>query len=273
MRNLLNFLLRYNNIIVFLILESIAFSLLVTRNEYHNSKMVKGMQGITRGIEEKINNGRAYLHLRELNYSLAAENARLKEALEKYSRRSDRRFTSVNDTNFRQQYRYTPAEVINNSVNRQKNYFTLDKGRLQGINVDMAVVSGKSIAGVIVGLSDNFSVAISVLNLDFRVSARIKSNGYFGSLSWDGRNHRFAVLNEIPQNVSVTTGDTIETTGYSAVFPEGLLVGRVKDIKKSGSDFYRITVELATDFKKIHYVDIIGNLKKQESTVIERKYQ
>ncbi len=273
MRNLLNFLLRYNNIIVFLVLESIAFSLLITRNEYHNTRIVKGVQGITRGIQARINNGKAYLHLRDINYSLASENARLKEALEKYTGKTSLSFTHVNDTLFGQQYRYTPAEVINNSVNKQKNYFTLNKGKLQGLNVDMAVVAGNSVAGVIVGCSDNFSVAISLLNIDFRVSARIKSNGYFGSLNWDGRNHRYAVLNEIPQNVSVIPGDTIETTGFSAIFPEGIQIGTVSNIKKSGSDFYRITVELATDFKKIHYVDIIGNLKKQENVSIERKFQ
>jgi rod shape-determining protein MreC len=273
MRNLLNFLLKYNNLILFLILESIAISLLVTRNEYHNTRVVKSVMGISRGMQEKINNGRAYLHLRELNYGLASENARLRESLRKFEAKKPQGFSQVNDTVFRQQYRYTPAEVVNNSVNKQKNYFTLDKGRLQGVGVDMGVTSGNSIAGVIVGCSDNYSVAISVLNIDFRVSARIRSNGYFGSLSWSGRNHRFAVLNEIPQNVSISIGDTIETTGFSAIFPEGLMIGTVSALRKSGSDFYRITVELATDFKKIHYVDIIGNLKKQERSEIEKQFR
>lgn len=273
MRNLLNFLLKYNNIVIFIILDSIALSLLVTRNEYHNTRIVKGMQAITRGMQERISNGKAYLHLRDINYNLAAENARLKEALQKTKGKGTLAFTSVNDTVFRQQYRYTPSEVVNNSVNKQKNYFTLNKGKLQGISVDMAVTTGNSIAGVIVGCSDNYSVAISLLNIDFRVSARIKSNGYFGSLNWDGRNHRYAVLNEIPQNVSIAIGDTIETTGYSAIFPEGIQIGTVSDLKKSGSDFYRIKVELTTDFKKIHYVDIIGNLKREEKISIERKFQ
>ena len=86
----------------------------------------------------------------------------------------------------------------------------------------MAVTSVDGVAGVIVGCSENFSVAMSLLNLDFKLSARIKSNGYFGSLSWDGRDYRHAVLSEIPQHVTVSVGDTIETTGYSAIFPEGL---------------------------------------------------
>jgi rod shape-determining protein MreC len=163
--------------------------------------------------------------------------------------------------------------VINNSVNKQKNYFTLDKGKLHGLKVDMAVTSGTGVAGLIVGCSENFSVAISLLNLDFRLSARIKSNGYFGSLSWDGRNYRHAVLNEIPQHITVNKGDTIETTSYSAVFPEGILVGTVSDLKKSGSDFYKITIELSTDFKKLQYVNVIGNMKRNEQLELEKPLQ
>ena len=137
----------------------------------------------------------------------------------------------------------------------------------------MAVTISENVAGVIVGCSENYSVAISLLNLDFRLSARIKSSGYFGSLSWDGRNHRYAVLNEIPQHITVNNGDTIETTGYSAIFPEGICIGKVSDFKKSGSDFYKITVELFTDFKKLYYANIIGNMKKTEQLELEKRFQ
>ncbi len=105
------------------------------------------------------------------------------------------------------------------------------------------------------------------------LSARLRSNGYFGSLSWDGRNYRYAVLNEIPQHISVNEGDTIETTGFSAVFPEGIEIGRVSDLKKSGSDFYNITVELFADFKKLQYVNVIGNLKRTERLELEKQFQ
>jgi len=182
-------------------------------------------------------------------------------------------FFSVNDTIKRQQYTHTSAEVIENSVNRQKNFFTINKGRKQGISTNMAVTSSDGVAGVIVGYSDNYSVAMSLLNLDFRLSVRIKSNGYFGSLSWDGRDYRHAVLGEIPQHIYVTIGDTIETTGYSAIFPEGLTVGTISDFEKRGGDFYKINVELFTDFKKLHFVDVIGNLKKDEKVELEKQFK
>jgi rod shape-determining protein MreC len=114
---------------------------------------------------------------------------------------------------------------------------------------------------------------MSLLNLDFKLSARIKTNGYFGSLSWDGKNYRYAILNEIPQHVSVNVGDTIETTGYSAIFPEGVLVGTVSDFEKVGGDFYKISILLSTDFKKMHFVDIISNMKKTEQLELEKLFQ
>jgi len=273
MRNLLNFLLKYNNLIVFLLLEGIALYWLTAGNAYHNSRIVKGVQGVTRGLEERISNVRSYLSLREINSQIAAENSALRNTIERFTRVDDLKFTSVDDTLFHQKYQYTSARVINNSTNNQKNYFTIDKGLRQGIKVDMAVTNGINVAGVIVGCSENFSVAISMLNLDFRVSARIKSNGYFGSLSWNGRNYRYAVLNEIPQHINVNVGDTIETTGYSAVFPEGMLIGTVSDLKKSGSDFYNITIELFTDFKKLYHVNVIGNMKRSEQRELENQFQ
>jgi rod shape-determining protein MreC len=273
MRNLLNFLARYNNLIIFLILEGIAFYLLSTGNNYHNSRLINSFRGITRGLEERINKTRSYLSLHEINESLARENVALKNRLGQMVREENSFFFSVDDSLYKQHYIHTSAEVVGNSINRQKNYFTINKGERQGIKVDMAVVSANSVAGVIVGCSDNYSVAMSLLNLDFKLSARIKSNGYFGSLSWDGKDYRYAILSEIPQHVLVNVGDTIETTGYSAVFPEGEIIGTVSDYEKYGGDFYKIDVLLMTDFKKLHFVDIIGNMKKTEQLELEKLFK
>jgi rod shape-determining protein MreC len=273
MRNLLNFLAKYNNLIIFLILEGIAVYLLSTGNNYHNTRVVKGIRGITRGIEERVSNTRSYFHLRDISQALALENASLKNTIEQMGEKENITLVSVSDTIYNQQYVYSSARVINNSVNRQKNFFTLSKGKRQGLSVDMAVTSGNSIAGVIVGCSDNYSVAMSVLNLDFKLSARLKSNGYFGSLSWEGRDLNLAILSEIPQHVTFGVGDTVETTGYSAVFPEGLLIGTVSGFEKSGSDFYRIEVALATDLRKLRFVNVIGNLRKKEQVDLEYQFK
>jgi rod shape-determining protein MreC len=114
---------------------------------------------------------------------------------------------------------------------------------------------------------------MSLLNLDFKLSTRIKSNGYYGSLSWDGRDYRYAILSEIPQHVYINVGDTVETTGYSAIFPEGVMVGTVSNFEKMGGDFYKITISLITDFRKLRFVDIIGNMKKTEQLELEKLFQ
>lgn len=114
---------------------------------------------------------------------------------------------------------------------------------------------------------------MSVLNLDFKVSARIKSNGYFGSLSWDGKKDNLAILSEIPQHVTFGIGDTIETTGYSAVFPEGVVIGTISSFEKTGGDFFKIKVKLNTDFRRLHFVSVVGNLRKYEQTGLENRFK
>jgi rod shape-determining protein MreC len=273
MRSLLNFLVRYNNLFIFLILEGIAFYLISTGNSYQNARLLKSVRGVTNGIGQKIYSYRSYLSLHDINEKLAAENTVLKNQIAKMKKEENSLFSQVSDSLYKQHYEYTSAEVIENSVNKQKNFFTINKGTRQGIRVDMAVNASNGVAGVIVGCSNNYSVAMSVLNRDFKLSARIKSNGYYGSLSWDGKDYRSAVLNEIPQHVLVNAGDTIEATGFSAIFPEGTLVGTVSEYEKTGGDFYRIKVLLITDFRKLHFVDVIGNMKKGEQLQLEKLYQ
>jgi rod shape-determining protein MreC len=273
MRNLLNFLARYNNLIIFLLLEGIAIYLVVTGNDYQNSKALKNIRVLTIGFERKISATRDYLNLHDINRKIAQENVNLRNSIESMTKKENQLFFSVSDTILQQKYVYTSAEIVNNSVNRQKNFFTLDKGKKQGINVDMAVTSPDGVAGIIVSSSENFSIAMSLLNLDFRLSARMKSNDYFGSLSWDGRDYRYAILKEIPQHVVINEGDTVETTGYSAIFPKGVLVGVVNDFEKAGGDFYKIRVLLATDFRKLSYVNVIGNLRKTEQMELEKSFK
>lgn len=273
MRNLLNFIAKYNNVIIFLILEGIAFSLITSGNNYHNARFIKGIRGITTGIDRSISRTRSYFSLRETEEKLAEENALLRNRLEQMGKKESNLFFPVTDSVYKQKYIWSAAGVINNSINRQNNYFTLNKGYNQNLATDMAVISDDGVAGIIIGCSSNYSVAMSLLNIDFRLSARIRSNGYFGSLSWDGRDYKYAVLTEIPQHVNVNEGDTVETTGYSAVFPEGLMVGIISDIEKSGSDFYKISVLLKCDFKKLQHVSVIANLQKTEQQNLETQFQ
>jgi rod shape-determining protein MreC len=228
---------------------------------------------VTSSTEARITNTRNYLRLREINAALSEENAELRNKLEKLNSFADPYFYFRQDTVGKQQYEFTSAILVNNSVNKQKNFFTLNKGRKQGVDKDMAVIGPDGVAGLIVASSDNFSVAMSLLNLDFRLSSRIKSNGYFGSLAWDGKDYRYAELNEIPQHVQINVGDTVETTSYSTVFPQGIMVGVISEYERSGSDFYRIRILLSTNFHRLSHVNIIKNLKKTEQETLEKVIQ
>lgn len=269
MRSLLNFLERYHKLILFIILEGIAIYLLAAGNSYHNSRLLNGARKLTLAVEGRLNYTHKYLSLLEINRNLAEENSALKNRIERLTNRGSEGFVSLADTVFNQEYKYISGAVVDNSVNLQKNFFTVNRGARHGVSPDMAVITKYGIAGVVIGCSESFSVVMSVLNIDFKVSARIKSNGYFGSLTWDGRNPGYVQLNEIPQHVAVNVGDTIETTAFSSLFPEGILVGTVSEYEKSGGDFYRIRVDLATEFRKLNFVDIIGDLRKKEKLQLE----
>ncbi len=272
MRSLLNFFIRFSNIIVFLLLEVVALYMLSNNDGYHNIMLSNKLIAIEGSIEKKISSLSEYLELRAINSELAAENLELRNRLERVFRDDEQYFTPVNDTVHRQQYLYKGARVIRQSTNKQKNYITLDQGTRDGVEVGMAVVGPDGIVGFIVGTSNNFSIAMSVLNLDFRLSARFRKNGYFGSLSWEGLDRDIVSLNEIPHHVQIEIGDTIETSAYSSVFPAGIPVGQVSGFDTGGGDFYSIDVKLATDFYKTDYVYIIGNMLKSEQVELQDSF-
>jgi len=193
----------------------------------------------------------------------------LRKRLEELNDNSDGSFSPVIDTLQNQQYIYIAATVVNQTVNRQKNYITLNRGTRHGITAGMAVTGSGGIIGIVVGASPNYCVVMSALNLDFRLSARFRNNGYYGSLVWEGQNRELAALREVPHHVIVAEGDTVETSGFSAIFPAGLMVGTVASVNSETGDFLNITVKLSTDFNKLHNVYIIGNLLKEEQENLE----
>ena len=170
----------------------------------------------------------------------------------------------------RANYFFSTARVINNSINQQHNFITLNKGRIDGVKPDMGVIANGNVVGLVFNVSDHFSTVISLLNNRWKLSAKIKNNNYFGSLSWDGRDFRKVTLNEVPYHVQLQRGDTIVTTGYTPSFPEGLVIGTISDFSVgSGSNFYNIEVTLAADFKNLVMVGLVENKQKSEINQVE----
>lgn len=205
-----------------------------------------------------------YFSLTKVNQSLAEENAKLKSA-QPSSLNITTDSISVNFIQSTSNYRFISALVINNSVNKTLNYITLNKGRKDGVKPDMGIVSPQGIVGVVVTVSENYAMGFSVLNKRWGASAKLKKSGYFGPVEWSGGDYRTANLMEIPFHVELAVGDTIVTSSYSAVFPEGIMIGTVHSFEQpEGESFYQIRIKLGTDFKSIHYVEVVDNLQKAQ---------
>jgi rod shape-determining protein MreC len=270
MRNLWVFFLRYYAFFLFFILEIIAFSFIARNKGYQSTAILNSANSISGNLYSGVSNAKFYLSLGAINDSLVSENARLRSLLlsEKYDP------AKKTDSNLIQRYTYTEARVINNSVQKRNNYLTLDKGSLQGIKKDMAVICGNGIVGVVKDVSYHFSTVISFLHKDLPISAQINRTKDFGSLTWEGLNPKMAKLMYIPTDVMVKVGDTISTSGFSSIFPPNILVGTVTKIdQKSGESFYEIDVKLSTNFSKLRYVYIIKDRFAQEKIKLEEGAQ
>jgi len=269
MGNLLRFLLRYQVLFLFLLFEIFSFVLLVNNSLFQRAKVVSYTSDMTNVLNGHITSFMQYLHLKEENTSLSDENAKLKNQLDWYLSKDTLVKAASLDTTHGLRYSYTMAEVVNNSTSKQHNYITLNRGTVHGIRPEMGVMSSNGIVGVVLSTSKNYSVVVSMLNLNFRVSARLKRTGYFGSLSWDGKDARYMNLSDIPQQAKIKAGDTVETSGYSTIFPEGVFVGVVESYKVQGGNFFQLKVNLKNNFKNLRYVHIISDFRKKEKETLE----
>jgi rod shape-determining protein MreC len=267
------FFLRFNGLFVFLILETFSLYLYLSQNSTpEKSAFLSSANRMVGNVYDYTNKWVRYWNLSAVNDSLAKENARLKMKLPS-SQFSDATNTSnVKDSLYQQQFKYTEAVVINNVVNRRNNYFTISKGAKHGIRTHTGVLnaSGEGVVGVILSVSQHFSTAMSVLHEDTKISAKVKRSGYFGVMTWNGTDARKMTLEAIPKHTKLLRGDTIITSGYSSIFPEGVVIGIIEDFKvEPGSNFYNAQVVLSADLNRIQYVYVVDDLMREERKKLE----
>jgi len=268
-KEIIKLILKYHFTIIFILLEIVSFSLIIRHNEYQRAIFSESASTLFGNISSTITSIKDYFRLKEMNESLANENILLKNRLEEYEFLRD---TIIHGTVVQDSipvYEYIGAKQVNATYNRTKNYITLNRGRKNGLQKEMAVCTPEGIVGLIQDLSDHFAVVIPLINVDSRISAKIKKNNYYGSLQWDGNDYAYSYLNDIPYHVEVNAGDTIVTSGLSKIFPEGIVVGYVESVDKETANFLKIKVKLAVDFKRINHVYVILNNKKNEQTSLE----
>jgi rod shape-determining protein MreC len=267
MRNLLRFLLKHHFIILFVFLEIIGFTLLIKYNTYQNASIYKLKYAIVGRFSEKYADFSKYLSLLEQNDILLKENAKLYNQMKAsyYSIRND----SYLDSTLIPHFKFIPAKVINNSVNKQYNFITLDKGSIHGIKPEMGVIGPDGVVGKVKSVTRHFSSVIPIINRDIEVSARIKNSNFFGPIVWPGYNYRKVYLKEILLHAKFNTGDTIETSGLTYAFPAGIMIGTITGYDIEQGVKYKIKVDLSTDYNKLTDVMIIENLMKDEQKALE----
>lgn len=274
MRNLLLFLWRHFNLILFILMQIFSIILMVNNNSFQRSSAISSANRVAGSFYAMVNTVEGYFNLRETNMLLAEENARLHSiSPAAYAKYINQKVT-VMDTVYKQQYEYVFANVVNNSVGRRNNYLTLDKGSLHGIKPEMAVITASGIVGITKDVSPHFSSVLSVLNKEARISAKIRKNDFFGSLYWEGNNYAYGTLTDIPTHAGIRKGDTIVTNAYSRIFPNNIMIGFIESFSvKPGDNFYSIKVRFSTDFKNISQVYVIKNLLKEEQKSLEERSQ
>lgn len=274
MENLLRFLIKSSSFLLFLLLEIVSISLIVSHNNYHQSVFLSSANVVIGNIYETVNEATAYFDLNRENALLSRENNALKNKnsyLLKKLADLNPNAIKTDSTSANSQFKYIEAKVINSSVNKQQNYITLNRGSLSGIKPDMGVINAKGVVGIVSTVSKNFSVVIPILNPRAKISCRLDSSKYFGSLVWEGKSPSYGSLEEIPHHVKIFKNEAIRTSGFSAIFPEGILVGTIRNFDTSESNsFYNIKVKLAVNFQNLSYVNVVYFENKKELTEIEK---
>lgn len=267
MKELLKIFIKFHRTFLFILLEIVCLIMIINNNHFHHSVYMSSANSICGGFFDAANSVSSFFKLKTINEELLLENTKLRNQLSSFPFNKD-----TTDIVKEKKYLYRHAHVINKSINKIENSITLDKGRKDGIKEEMAVISKDGVVGIIYSVSKHYSTVLPIINQSLSISAKIKRNSFYGSLWWDANSYREARLKEIPFHAKIIKGDSIITSGYSSIFPEGILIAKVKDYSHtSGNNFLNIKANLSVDYKNIENVYIIENLFKEEQTELEKQ--
>jgi len=287
MQKLLAFIVAKRHWFLFVFCEIIAFVLIYHNNAYQRNLILSSANAITGRILSASSAVFAYFDLQNVNQELLERSSMLEmEVLRLNEQLAD---LTTDKTSFSQvflkdtlltdslikrsyNYQYITARAISNSINSPTNYFMINKGSSDGIHPDMGVVSSRGIAGIVTTVSDRFAMAMSLLHVKSKVSCKIQNTHFFGPLSWKGGDVKYGYLEEIASHATFQVGDTIVTSGYSDLFPPGIMVGIVESYNKQEDDnFYSLKVRFATDFQSLNVLCVIDNRLQNEQKELERE--
>lgn len=276
MRNLLDFLSRHNHWFVFVLLEVLSFVLLFRYNSYQGSVWFSSANAVAGKVYEWNSAVGQYFALTDVNKQLTERNMYLEREVEMLTQQiqkvtKDTTFIEKLQMSVMQGYETIPAKVVSSSLDKLNNFITIDKGSADGVKKDMGVVCGTGVVGIVYLTSEHYSVIIPVVNAQSNISCTIRGKGYFGYLHWNGGSPEYAYIDDIPRHAHFRLGDFIVTSGYSSVFPPGIVVGRVKHVYNSENGMsYRLKITLSTDFSRLRDVCVINDSEMDKKLEILR---
>lgn len=279
MRNLLVFISKYSNWFLFVVLEVASMVLLFRFNSYQGSVYFSSANVVTGKFHELRAEVEAFFSLTTINGQLTQRNLYLERQVQMLSGKltsltGDSDIVSNSRVKLLANYRLIPAKVVSNSIDKKDNFITLNKGRADGVRKDMGVACGNGVVGVVFMVSEHYSVVIPVLSSKTNISVKIDKRGYYGYLHWTGGDAGLADMDDVPRHAHFRIGDRIVTSGYSAIFPLGVLVGQVLHVYNSADGLsYRVQVRLSTDFGNLRDVCIIDNSVMKERIELMRAVQ
>lgn len=275
MNELIAFIRRNSRWFVFTIYIVLGLMLLFQSNPFQHRVFLTSANSVSTAVYNIGNQVTSYFNLRTANDELNARNAELlREVTDLRNQVLILQEKTLTDTlvidSTISRFRFIVAHVINNSVSKPYNYITINKGEADGIRPEMGVIDRNGVVGIVSNVGTRSSRVISLLNPNFRLSCKIKGSDVFGSLVWDGDDPTTAMLEELPRHTVFKAGDTIVTSGYSAVFPAGLPVGRIiSDGRKHQENFFTLKIKLFSDFSTLNNVQVVVDAQKEEIQEVE----
>lgn len=276
MDTLIAFFSIFKTFIVFVLLEIASLAIYFSSNSYQHGKYLNASNVVSGKLYEVRSYITDYTDLSNTNWQLARENAMLKtqlyasnKALEYF--REDSTYASRKKAAIDNNYTFLSARVVNATFTKAHNYLTLDKGKADGVRTEMGVVCQSGVVGIVDDVSEHFALVIPVLNVSSRISVKVKDKSQTGTLVWKGDDYRYAKLEDVPGYIPIAKGDTIITSGYSSIFPEGIFVGTISKMGRSKSQVMSVDVNLGPDFTKLTYVDVIDFKNAEEMKRLKKE--
>lgn len=264
MNNFIERITAYIHWALFLLLEVFSGFLLFQYNHYQGSIWFTQANTVAAHVHDWESEVLSYLRLPAENAALVRRNIILQHELDVLRHHAHSNLES-GEKGMGDGISLIPARIIDNSVRQRDNMLVIDVGSEDGVAPEMGVVSGTGVVGIVSGVTAHYALVMSILNSHSSISCRLRNTEYFGYLKWKGGKPLRAYVDDVPRHAHIQKGDIVETSGFSNVFPAGIFLGKVAEIKNSSDGLaYELEILLSTDLSNLRHVNVINNFNKAE---------